>query len=260
MDIVTTDPTSTMTFATLKNAITDLPPSDTRTSLLAALRSTTATVQDAQRAIEQWYEDAMDRANGWYKRRIQLVTVGIALILSVSTNADTFRIMNHLSKDSALRATAVRLATERVNTTPGTSPAAAPSSSPPATGAAAEEQRADNPSAGPPMTPPSSGITNSEGDFLKQLMNWDEELARKAQLSLREWLLWLLQTHALGWLFTTIAVSLGAPFWFDILKKIMDLRTAGKHPDERPKPPAKPDAQQTRAGVNENPAVTGEHQ
>ncbi|MGH7165695.1 MAG: hypothetical protein ACREIS_09260 [Nitrospiraceae bacterium] len=36
----------------------------------------------------------------------------------------------------------------------------------------------------------------------------------------------------LGLLFTTIAVSLGAPFWFDMLNKLINIRAAGKPPAE----------------------------
>ncbi|RME06149.1 MAG: hypothetical protein D6816_08055 [Bacteroidetes bacterium] len=30
-----------------------------------------------------------------------------------------------------------------------------------------------------------------------------------------------------GWLLTALAISLGAPFWFDILKKIINIRSSG---------------------------------
>jgi hypothetical protein len=32
----------------------------------------------------------------------------------------------------------------------------------------------------------------------------------------------------LGFLITAIAISLGAPFWFDLLNKLVKIRTAGK--------------------------------
>jgi hypothetical protein len=34
---------------------------------------------------------------------------------------------------------------------------------------------------------------------------------------------------------TAFAVSLGAPFWFDLLNRFMNIRSAGKSPDEKPK-------------------------
>ena len=39
------------------------------------------------------------------------------------------------------------------------------------------------------------------------------------------WLDWL--KRVFGWLITTAAVSLGAPFWFDLLGKVANLRGAG---------------------------------
>ena len=38
-----------------------------------------------------------------------------------------------------------------------------------------------------------------------------------------------------GFLITALMLSLGAPFWFDLLKKLVALRGAGVNPDEKPK-------------------------
>ena len=38
-------------------------------------------------------------------------------------------------------------------------------------------------------------------------------------------------SHLWGWLFTSLAISLGAPFWFDMLKKVIHLRGTGRRPD-----------------------------
>jgi hypothetical protein len=46
----------------------------------------------------------------------------------------------------------------------------------------------------------------------------------------------------LGLLLTIIAISLGAPFWFDMLNKIVNLRSAGRSPEETAKAPDKPQA------------------
>jgi hypothetical protein len=34
----------------------------------------------------------------------------------------------------------------------------------------------------------------------------------------------------LGWIVTALAVSLGAPFWFDLLKKLVNIRSSGNQP------------------------------
>jgi hypothetical protein len=41
----------------------------------------------------------------------------------------------------------------------------------------------------------------------------------------------------LGLLLTGIAISLGAPFWFDLLNKVVSIRSAGRSPAEKPKSP-----------------------
>jgi len=41
--------------------------------------------------------------------------------------------------------------------------------------------------------------------------------------------LWLLLS-IIGWLVTALAVSLGAPFWFDTLNRFMRARSAGDIP------------------------------
>jgi hypothetical protein len=53
---------------------------------------------------------------------------------------------------------------------------------------------------------------------------------RSVPASLPSWL-----AKILGILFTTIAVSLGAPFWFDVLNKFVNLRSAGDRPDKENK-------------------------
>lgn len=39
-------------------------------------------------------------------------------------------------------------------------------------------------------------------------------------------------TRVLGWLFTALAASLGAQFWFDVLGKVVNLRMSGKKPEK----------------------------
>jgi hypothetical protein len=41
----------------------------------------------------------------------------------------------------------------------------------------------------------------------------------------------------LGLLLTGVAAALGAPFWFDMLNKVMNIRSSGKAPEEKPKSP-----------------------
>jgi hypothetical protein len=49
----------------------------------------------------------------------------------------------------------------------------------------------------------------------------------------------LILFHIPGWILTIIAVSLGAPFWFDTLNRFINIRAAGKSPVETDKGPKK---------------------
>jgi hypothetical protein len=53
------------------------------------------------------------------------------------------------------------------------------------------------------------------------------------------WLFWL--ETLTGWFITALALSLGAPFWFDTLNKFMVVRSTVK-PQEKSKPEASKDA------------------
>lgn len=56
---------------------------------------------------------------------------------------------------------------------------------------------------------------------LKELpFGWNEQ--KEAQHSLSNWF-----TRILGWLVSTLAIGLGSPFWFDLLKKLVNLRATG---------------------------------
>lgn len=59
-------------------------------------------------------------------------------------------------------------------------------------------------------------------------------------------------TMPLGWLITAFAVSLGAPFWFDVLAKVMSIRSS-KPPKEEPVPAAS--GVPTDAGIAADTAV-----
>jgi hypothetical protein len=54
------------------------------------------------------------------------------------------------------------------------------------------------------------------------------------------WAMWKAAAgaHLLGWIITILAISVGAPFWFDMLNKVIAIRSVGKAPEESPKPPS----------------------
>jgi hypothetical protein len=65
-------------------------------------------------------------------------------------------------------------------------------------------------------------------------IGWKEGALHPGQTASSGWPIWL----AVGWLLTALAGSLGAPFWFDLLKRVAHLRASGPKPQERGTAPA----------------------
>lgn len=60
--------------------------------------------------LEVWYEEMMDRVNGWFKRKIHFLIFWLGFLVAVILHVDTFDIVNTLSKDPTLRNQFVELA------------------------------------------------------------------------------------------------------------------------------------------------------
>jgi hypothetical protein len=171
-----------------------------------------------QKAVEDWYNSAMDRVSGWYKYRTQKVLLTIGLVMAIALNADTIGIVRQLSKDPTLRQSIV---------------AAAQTAKAPTSGGAQDfKSQMDS--------------ARSSFDNVTDLgipLGWPHGAPRLHNLRMNpfaaapwEALLWSKSTWEalLGWLLTAVAISLGAPFWFDALNKIMVIRSTVK-PTEKSK-------------------------
>jgi hypothetical protein len=130
-------------------------------------------------AVESWFEGAMERVAGWYRKQTHLLLLAIGLALAVCLNVDALALARALYREPALRATIVAEAEA------GTACASGQAS------ACAETRLA----------------------ALDLPIGWRGE--RRAG-----W--W----RALpGWMITGVAVSLGAPFWFDLLGRVTSIRS-----------------------------------
>ncbi|MGA2370402.1 MAG: hypothetical protein ACLPPV_15920 [Candidatus Korobacteraceae bacterium] len=203
MDIATPRKPGVITFADLETGINNLPAGDVKTTLLAVIQTSNNNLQQAQKDIEAWFNDTMDRVSGWYKRTTQIWTVIIAAVLVLCANADTLQIAKTLWTDPTLRAELVEQAKAR------------------AAQAQAPAQTADNANAPPAANQPA---TQNELDELGQVVGWSHQ---SVPATPGQW-----ADHILGWILSIVAVSLGAPFWFDLLNKFMRIRNGGDAPEE----------------------------
>ena len=72
-------------------------------ALLAAIDTAQGDLDRARANIEAWYDSAMDRLSGWYKRTTHWILFGIALVLAVALNIDTLAIADYLYRQDAAR-------------------------------------------------------------------------------------------------------------------------------------------------------------
>src|SRR6187551_1406313 len=61
--------------------------------------------------LEQWFNDTMDRATGWFKRSAQMFLLLIGFGLAIAFNVDTIFIIKRLSTDTDARSKLVEMAT-----------------------------------------------------------------------------------------------------------------------------------------------------
>lgn len=174
----------------------------------------------ARQNIEDWFNTSMDRVSGWYKRRAQLFILIIGFIVVVFLNADSVAIVKALNTDKSLRELVVAQATKYVDQAASSPvPDCGKDKDKDSPQCKLEQRKKQLEALGLPL-----GWKNPD-DPARQL-KWDD--------------FWkAVPDHLLGWLLTAFAISLGAPFWFDMLNKFIVVRSTvkpkEKSPDEQSK-------------------------
>jgi hypothetical protein len=184
-----------------------------------------SSMEQAQKNIEVYFDQAMERLTGQYRRHTQLILLLVSLFLTVLFNVDTFEIVNGLWTNDALRATVVKISEAEVLGASSTSPSAITNTvGITATPAISVTQA--------PTATFEEALTTLES--LNLPIGWkQDDLPERME----EWLL-----KILGLLVTTAVVAMGAPFWYDLLAYVTNVRLAGRPPKSSvpTSPPAEP--------------------
>jgi hypothetical protein len=169
-----------------------------------------------QKEVALWFDRSMDRSAGVYKRNAKGVAIIIGLLLAVITNTDTLHIINQLAKDSTLRAAYSQVANELVSRNPNAIACLQ-----------AEQSEAAQ------IDCLNDGVTalrNTINSITNVPIGWNATNWRDQWQSQPEGV-WLGGLKVLGgWLISAIAISMGAPFWFNLLNKVVNVRNSGKPP------------------------------
>jgi hypothetical protein len=254
--------------AHIRESIDNITIDQIRKPLLALYDDAESDVEKFKQNVEIWFNNAMDRVGGWYKRRAQLVTFGIGVVLAVAINVDVIDIARHLHSDPGMREALVAEAAAYARVAPRelvsakTSPAClagnpvdeANKPCPPKPGTGAD---AGQPEDNPEKLEARYRAVYAELNKLSLPIGWGGKPAadtkqqvqpgqparqdqpgkeiKEAALGFFDEFTNTWTSHLLGWLITALAATLGAPFWFDTLNRLMAIRSAGKSPEEEPK-------------------------
>jgi hypothetical protein len=146
-----------------------------------------------QNAAEDWYDATMERVSGWYKRRTHVAIWCWAILIAVVLNVDSIHLARTLWTDKAVRSAVTQQAQLRSQTGSG------------------DSDRFQT-------------VARQVGqlDQVKVPMGWNHANSPHS--------FWEGISKLIGVLITAAALSLGAPFWFDLLNKVARLRAGGPPP------------------------------
>ncbi|MFV2058430.1 MAG: hypothetical protein ACC707_18350 [Thiohalomonadales bacterium] len=202
--IVTDKDASTRTFDDIKITVGKLPDSRLRASLLLLINQASGNIESLEKNIEEWFDSVMERASGWYKRKTYTVIFYVSLLITVLINADSLMISESLWKNTGLRTSLVTQAEQLTASGQLDNKAVLQ---------LIREQQAQR---ALPIG------WRCEGDIPNCKPTEPADIF----------------TKIVGLFLTVMAVSLGAPFWFDVLNRIVSLRSTGRRPQSStPKKP-----------------------
>ena len=170
--------------------------------LLHSFLMGTAGLDGLKSNIEHWFEAYMDRAGGWFKRKMKNMLLYISIAVTLAFNVDSIKLIKTLNEKSELRTTINLLAGEKV------------------------QEGLDN--SKQDVTIPDLVSQYQDIQGLALPIGWEKETFLSLKNFWRDtgWMTFL------GWLITIFAVSRGAPFWFNVLSKAINLRSSGSIPSK----------------------------
>lgn len=181
---------------------------DAKTHIESLIRNSKGNYECFQKGLEDWYNDTMERANGWYKRQVQYILLFVGFCIAFAFNADSIEIIQKLQSDPATRIAIVNNATSFIqkNDTLKTT-------------------NHFNTNDSIAMDSIKKLVVNENYKLLNEsnnILGWKSYHSKNSNWGLK----------ILGFMLTALAICLGASFWFDLLKKLINIRTMGKSLNE----------------------------
>ena len=237
------------TYKTIQQALEKLPNSIKDSFAILARRAQSKVqqvshdVSQFRQEVEVWFDRSMDRASGVYKRNAKGVAILIGLALASTTNTDSFFIVNRLSNDENLRKVITDKASQ-VNLAP------APSAQVTDLNASLKQIKQDTDEALNDLSLPVGWkpenfvqqfdcqlpIATTQPNNAKPISKSCEIFSAPGAINVSS-VSRLIASKPInflkmliGWIVSGLAIAMGAPFWFDLLGKVMNVRNSGSKP------------------------------
>ncbi len=188
-----------------RTAISNLPEGKMKDVLSYLYRESYDDIAVFRQKVEEWFNEVMERASEWYVNSVRVWLFWVGMSIAVAFNVDVIDIYTNLSTNAALREYLADAATQFVQTQPA--PAAV-----------------DSVVANPDFYAAQGRLETLLNENIAAIrsplgLGW-EYVQWPAPEEKTQW--WFYKLF--GWLTTALAVSLGAKFWFDLLRQLVNFR------------------------------------
>ncbi|MGC4099542.1 MAG: hypothetical protein QM706_20800 [Nitrospira sp.] len=181
---------------------------------LAPIVRRTENLDQVRQDVAKWYEAQADRVTGWYKAFARMHLFILGLVVAFAFNINVIAITKRVAEEPGLRNLLIGYAADPYfKALANSEPAAGEADTGDHLVVSAKKAKDALDQAGLPF-----GWNDRQWEMIKQA-SWIER-----------------GLILVGWLLTGLGISLGAPFWFELLNKVASLRAAGPKPstvDER---------------------------
>ena len=178
-------------------------------------------LQQLQTEVESWFDNGMERAAGVYRRNVKGVGLLVGFAIAFTLNADTLYMFNRLTTDQAVRSSILQTVDQlgaRGLTTPE-----ALSEDLGINDLSETDLRSD-------LRSISTAVEESLADYPLPIGR-TERIFQAQQAAEANWPIPFIPQRLIGWGITALALSMGASFWFDLLRKVMSVRASGDKPN-----------------------------
>lgn len=227
----------------IKSSVEALPSSGIKDIFVSAITNGQEDIAKIRDELAQSFDAVMDRLSGDYKRKLRWISVLVGFAIAAALNVDSFALSQSLWMEKDMREKAVAAA-ERFNqeqydraanectpkgksgngneAKPGETPAANQTTVPKTD---AQKDTSSVEAISDCMVPKLSKLYDGLNPFP---IGW-----ANPKLWPAKWTDWVLRFFGLLW--TGLALSLGAPFWFDTLQRFVNIRGTGTKPERKVK-------------------------